>query len=94
MLILNRSPQKARIPTYIRFSTVRYLQLRTISLLLIEKSGVKQLVDNQSNIPLKVAKVVNAGVMRIVALERWQRLKGHRMSLIRYFGKAKIEVLC
>lgn len=32
--------------------------------------------------------------MRIEALERWQKLKGHGMSLIRYFGKAKIEVLC
>ena len=94
MLALNKSLQKAGIPAYTRFSRVGYSQSGAISTLLTEKSSVEQLVKNHSNIIIRTAKAVDAGVIGVEALERWQRLKVHGMSLARYLGEGKMEVLC
>ncbi len=94
MLALNESLQKAGIPTYTRFSRVGYSQSGAISTLLIEKSSAEQLVGSHSNILIRAAKVVDTGVIRVEALERWQRLKIHGMSLAKYLGEGKMEVLC
>ncbi len=94
MLALNESLQKAGIPAYTRFSRVGYSQSGAISALLTEKSSAEQLVNNHSNILIRAAKAVDAGVIGVEALERWQRLKVHGMSLARYLGKGKMEVLC
>ena len=94
MLALNESLQKAGIPTYTRFSRVGYSQSGAISALLIEKSSAEQLVSNHSNILIKVAKAVDAGVIGVEVLECWQRLKVYGMSLARYLGKGKMELLC
>ena len=70
MLSLNESLQKAGIPAYIRFRRMRYLQSRVISVLFTEKSRANQLVDNYSNILIKVAKVVDAEVIEVKVLKR------------------------
>ena len=95
MLALNKSLQKAGIPpAYTRFSRVGYSQSGAISALLTEKSSAEQLVNNHSNILIRAVKTVDMGVIGVEALERWQRLKVHGMSLARYLGKRKMEVLC
>ena len=90
MLALNESLQKAGIPAYTRFSRVGYSQSGAISALLTEKSSAEQLVNNYSNIIIKAAKAVDAGVIGVEALERWQKLKVHGMSLARYLGEGKM----
>ncbi len=94
MLALNEALQRAGIPTYTRFSRVGYSQFGVISELLTKKSSAEQLVNNHSNILIRAAKAVDPGVIGVEALERWQRLKVHGMSLARYLGKGKMEVLC
>lgn len=94
MLALNEALQKAGISTYTRFSRVGYSQSGAISALLTEKSSAEQLVGNHSNILIRAAKAVDAGVIGVEALERWQRLKVHGMSLARYLGEGKMELLC
>lgn len=59
----------------------------------MEKSNVDQLVYNYSNILIRAAKIVNPGVIRVETLERWQRLKVHGISVARYLGEEKIEIL-
>ena len=71
MLALNKLLQKAGILAYTRFSRVRYLQSRAISALLIEKSNIKQLVGNYSNIFIRAAKTVDVRVIGVEALEHW-----------------------
>ncbi len=94
MLALNEALQKAGIPTHIRFSRVGYSQSGAISALLTEKSSTEQLVCNHSNMLIRTAKAVDPGVIGVEALVRWQRLKVHGMSLARYLGEGKMEVLC
>ena len=43
---------------------------------------------------IRAAKSVDKKVTSIEALERWQRLKVHRMSLAQYLGEVKIKLLC
>lgn len=73
---------------------MRYLQSRAIFTLFIEKSSAEQRVDNYSNIFIRAVKAINAGVIRVEVLERWQRLKIYRMLLVKYFRKGKIKLLC
>ena len=42
---------------------------------------------------MRVAKVVNMGVIGVKALKCWQRPKMHGMSLARYLRKGKMEML-
>lgn len=94
MLVLNESLQKAGISAYTRFSRVRYSQSGAIFALLIEKSSAEQLVGNHSTILIRAAKAIDAGIIGVEALERWQKLKIHGMSLTRYLREGKMEVLC
>lgn len=91
---LNKALQKAEISTYTQFNWVRYLQFGAISNLYTEKSSIEQLVSNHSNMLISVTKTVDLGVIGVEAIERWQKIKVHEMSLTRYLGKRKIEVLC
>ena len=93
MLTLNESLQKAGIPAYTRFSRVRYSQSGAISALLTEKSSAEILVRDHSNMLIRAAKLIDEKVIGIEALERWQRLKVHGMSLARYLGDGKMELL-
>ena len=93
MLVLNESLQKAGIPAYIRFSRVGYSQSGAISALLTERSNVEDLVKDHSNMLIRDAKSADEKVIGIEALERWQRLKMHGMSLARYLGEGKMELL-
>lgn len=93
MLILNESLQKAGIPTYNRFSRVGYSQSGAISALLTEKSNAENLVRDHSNMLIRAAESVDEKVTSIEALERWQRLKVHGMSLAQYLGEGKMELL-
>ena len=94
MLALNESLPKAGIPAYTRFSRVGYSQSGAISALLTEKFNAEELISNHTNILIRAAKSVDEGVIGVEALERWQRLKVHGMSLARYLGKGKMEILC
>ncbi len=93
MLILNESLQKAGIPAYIQFSRIGYLQSGAIFALLTEKSSVENLVRDHSNMLIRAAKSVDEKVIGIEALKQWQRLKVHGMSLARYLGNRKMELL-
>lgn len=62
--------------------------------LLIEKSNTEDLIKNYSNTLIQVTKSVNKGVIKVEDLEQWQKLKVHKMSLLYYFRKEKMELLC
>lgn len=84
MHAFNESLQKAGIPAYTRFSRVGYPQSGAISALLTEKSNAEELINNHSNILIRAAKSVAEGIIGVEALEHWQPLKVHGMSLARY----------
>lgn len=69
ILALNKSLQNARILTYTRFGRVRYLQCGAISALFIEKSNIKQLVSNYSNILIRVAKIIDTEIIGMETLK-------------------------
>ncbi len=94
MLVLNKSLQKTRVPAYIRFCRVGYAQSGAISALLTEKSSEKDLIKEHSKVLIRAAKSIDEAVIGVEALERWQRLKVHRMPLARYLREGKIELLC
>ncbi len=71
-----------------------YLQSGTIFALLTEKSSAGQLISNHSNIFIRAAKVVDVEVIGVEALEHWQRLRIHGMSLARYLEEGKMDLLC
>lgn len=93
MLVLNEALQKAGIPAYIRFSRVGYSQSGAISALLTEKSNAENLVRDHSNMLIWAAKSVDEKVIGIETHERWERLKVDGMSLARYLGDGKMELL-
>ena len=43
---------------------------------------------------IRAAKSKDKGVIEVEILERWQKLKVHRMSLVRCFEEEKMELLC
>lgn len=92
MLTLNESLQKAGIPVNTRFSRVGYLHSAAISALLTEKPSAEILVRDHYNMLIGAAKSIYEKVIGIEALERWQRLKVHGMSLARYLGDEKMEL--
>lgn len=94
MLVLNEALQKVGVPSYIRFSRLRYFQSGSISALLREKSNAEELIKDHSNTLIRATKSVDEGVVGLEALERWQRLKVHGMSLARYLGEGKMDLLC
>ena len=89
MFVLNESLQKTGVPAYIRFSRVGYAQSGAISALLTEKSSAEDLVREHSNLLIRATKSVDERVIGIEALERWQRLKLHGISLAQYLEKGK-----
>lgn len=93
MLVLNESLQKTGVPAYIRFCRVGYAQSGAISALLTEKASAEYLVREHSNVLIRAAKSIDEIVIGVEALERWQRLKVHGMSLARYFGEGEMELL-
>ena len=94
ILTLNKLLQKARVLAYIRFSKMRYLQSRAISALLTKKSNAEKLINSYLNILIKAAKSIDKRVVGVEVFEHWQQLKVYGMSLARYLGEEKIEVLC
>lgn len=70
------------------------MQFKVIFALFTKKSSIEQLVDNYSNILIRTTKAINVGVIRIKALEHWQRLKIYIILLVRYLGERKIELFC
>ncbi len=94
MLAFNESLQKAKISAYIRFCRLGYSQSGAISSLLTEKSNEEELINIHSNVLIRVAKSVDNKVMGKEALERWQRLKIHGISLVQYLDERKMEMLC
>lgn len=93
MLALNEALQKAGVETKVRFSRVRYAPSGSISALLTEKADAAMLLPQRSNLLIRAAKTVDDAVVGVEVLERWQRLKVHGMSLERYLGPGKMELL-
>lgn len=73
---------------------MRYLQFKAISALFIEKSNAKELIGSYSNILMKSAKLIDKKVDKVEVPIRWQQLKVYGMSIARYLGEGKIEILC
>lgn len=89
MLVLNEALQKAGKTQDVRFSRVRYAPSGVISALLTEKANAGLLVPQWSNLLIWTAK----SVVGIEILEHWQRLKVHGLSLERYLGDGKMNLL-
>ena len=70
----NKSLQEAGIPTYIRFSRVRYSQSEAIFAWFTKRSSAEILVRDHSNMLIRAAKSVDGKVIGIEVLEHWQRL--------------------
>ena len=93
MLALNESLQKAGVDPKVRFSRVRYAPSGSISALLLEKADASMLLPQRSNLLIRAAKTVDDAVVGVEIFEQWQRLKVHEMSLDRYLGPGKLELL-
>lgn len=93
ILVLDQFLQKLGISTYMRFSRVGYFQSSTIYRLLTKMFNSKDLIRHHSKILIQAAKLINERVIQMESLKWWDRIKIYRMSLIRYLGKRKIEIL-
>ena len=93
MLVLNEALARAGEGVDIRFSRVRYSPSGAVSALLTEKANAGLLIPRLSNVLIRAVKTVDAAVVGVEILEHWQRLKVHGMSLERYLGDGKIELL-
>ncbi len=93
MLALNEALQKAGEGLDTRFSRVRYAPSGAISALLTEKANAGLIIPRLSNLLIRAAKTVDSAVVGVEILEHWQRLKVHGMSLERYLGDGKMELL-
>ena len=93
MLVLNEALARAGERVDIQFSRVRYSSSGAVSALLTEKANARLLILQLSNILIRAAKTVDAAIVGVEILEYWQRLKVHGMSLDRYLGDGKIELL-
>ena len=93
MLALNEALQKAGVKSKVRFSRVRYASSGSISVLLTEIADVVMLLPKQSNLLIRAAKAVDDAIVGVEVLEQWQRVKVHGMSLERYLGPGKMELL-
>ncbi len=58
-----------------------------------EKATARLLTPRLSNVIIRAAKTVNAAIIGVEILEHWQRPKVHGMSLERYLGEKKMELL-
>lgn len=70
-----------------------YAQSGAISAFFKEKASVEDFVKEHSNILIRAAKSIDKAVIGVEALECWEQLKVHGMSLARYFGERKMELL-
>ena len=94
MLALNKGLQKAgEGPMDTRFCRVKYSPSEAVSALLTEKANTGLLVLRLSNILIRAAKTIDPAIVGVEVLEHWQRLKVHGMSLDRYLGEGKMELL-
>lgn len=64
-----------------------------ISILLIQKTDLRQLIPCQSNFLIQVLQLVDPAMVEIEVLEHWQRLKVNKILLNKYLEEGKIELL-
>lgn len=64
-----------------------------ITALLMEKSNTEDMIKGHANMLIRVIKLIDKKVIRVEALEYWQKLKVHKMSLVQYLGKKKMKLL-
>ena len=93
MLVLNEALAKAGEGVDVRFSRVRYSPSGAVSALLTEKANARILIPRLSNVLIRAAKTVDEAIVGVEILEHWQHLKVHGMSLDRYLGEGKMELL-
>lgn len=72
---------------------MKYSQSGAISALLLGRSRAEPLINTHSNIPIGAGKVIDVRISEVEALQHWQKLKVHGMSLVEYFSEGKIEIL-
>lgn len=92
MLALNEALQKAGEGWDTRFSRVRYAPSGVI-FALTEKANAGLLIPRLSNLLIRAAKTIDSAVVGVEILEHWQQLKVHGLSLERYLGEGKMELL-
>lgn len=93
MLALNEVLQKAGVESKVRFCQVQYMPSGSILALLTEKADATMLLPQQLNLLIRAAKAIDDAVVGAEILEQWQQLKVHGMSLERYLGPGKLELL-
>lgn len=93
MLALNEALAKAGEGVDVRFLRVRNSPSGSVSALLTEKANAGLLIPRLSNALIRAAKTVDAAIIGVEVLEHWQRLKVHGMSLDRYLGDGKMQLL-
>ena len=93
MLAFNKLLQKAGEELDTQFSQGRYAPSGAIFALLTKKADAELLIPRLSNLLIQAANTVDYAIVGVEVLKHWQRLKVHGMSLKRYLGGGKIEVL-
>lgn len=93
MLALNEALQKAGEGLDTRFIRVKYAPSGAILALLTEQANTGVLLPRLSNLLIRTAKTVDPAVVGVEILKHWQRLKIYAMSLERYLGEGKMELL-
>ncbi len=93
MLALNEASQKASKGLDTQFSQVRYAPSEAISALFTKKTNRGLLIPRLSNPLIWTVKTVDFMVVGVEIRAHWHWLKIHGMSLARYLGGRKIDVL-
>ena len=93
ILVLNEALQKAGEGSDTRFSQIRYEPSGGVSALFTENANARLLIPRLANVLIRAVKTVDAAIVEVEVLEHWQRIKVYGMSLERYLGEGKVELL-
>lgn len=93
ILILNEALARAGEGVDIRFLRVKYLSSGPVSALLTENVNARLLILRLSNVLIQAAKTIIVAIIGVEILEYWQCLKVYKMSLDKYLGDGKMELV-
>jgi hypothetical protein len=74
-------------PPHVRVERVSYSATGSVSVLLKEKAHTGLLLPEYKDSLIKAVRAVDPAVVSIEAIEQWQRLKVHELSIERYGGE-------
>lgn len=90
---MNETLQKMREWSKCDYVIVYYTLFGSISAFFTKQADVSILLPQKLNLLIRVAKLVDQVVIGLEILKHWQHFKVHEMSIARYLGSNKIDLL-